>query len=77
MLRLNNVKARTAMNVRVSVFVIYVEAIIYFLLYICKTVPLRLLLLRNPITGTLGNTLLCSLLGVNNRCSYSIIALTF
>ena len=32
-LRLNNVKTRTAMNVKTSVFVIYDEAIIYLLLY--------------------------------------------
>ena len=30
---LNNLKARTAMNVKISVFVISVEAIIYLLLY--------------------------------------------
>ena len=32
-LELNNLKARTAMNTKVSVFLICVEAIIYFLLY--------------------------------------------
>ena len=32
-LRLSNLKNRTAMNVKVSVFVICVEAIIYLLLY--------------------------------------------
>ena len=32
-LRLNNLKTRTAMNVKISVFVIFIEEIIYFLLY--------------------------------------------
>ena len=32
-LRLNNLKTRTAMNAKISVFVISVEAIIYLLLY--------------------------------------------
>ena len=32
-LRLNNLKARTAINVKISLFVIYVETIIYLLLY--------------------------------------------
>ena len=31
--RLNNVKTRTAMNAKISVLVIYVETIIYLLLY--------------------------------------------
>ena len=38
---------------------------------------LRLLPFPNPIAGTLGNTFSCSLLGVNNVCSSTIIALTF
>ena len=42
-LRLNNLKTRTAMNAQISVFVISVEAIIYFLLYNCMTVTLRIL----------------------------------
>ena len=32
-LRLINLSRRTAMNVKISVFVIYIEAIIYLLLY--------------------------------------------
>ena len=32
-LRLNNLKTRTAMNAKISLFVIFVEAIIYLLLY--------------------------------------------
>ena len=32
-LRLNNFKTRTAMNAKISVFVIYIKAIIYLLLY--------------------------------------------
>ena len=32
-LRLNNLKTRTAMNAKTSVFVIYIEAIIYLLLH--------------------------------------------
>ena len=32
-LRLNNLKTRTAINAKISVFVIFIEAIMYFLLY--------------------------------------------
>ena len=32
-LRLNNLNTRTAMNAKISMFVVSVEAIIYFLLY--------------------------------------------
>ena len=41
MLWLNNLRTRTAMNAKFSVFVICVGAIIYFFYYIiCMTVPL-------------------------------------
>ena len=40
-LQLNNLKTRAAMNAEISVFVICVEAIIYFILYNLHTVPLR------------------------------------
>ena len=39
-LGLNNLKTSLAMNAKISVFVIYVEAIIYLLLLICITIPL-------------------------------------
>ena len=39
-LRLNDLKTRTAMNVKISMFVICVEGIIYFLYIICMTAPL-------------------------------------
>ena len=37
--RLNNLKTRTAMNAKISVFVNCVEAIIYLLFMICMIVP--------------------------------------
>ena len=40
-LRLNDLKARTAMNAKALVFVICVDAIIYLLLYNLHTVPLK------------------------------------
>ena len=40
-LRLNNLKTRKAMNVKISLFVIYVEAIIYCYYIICMAVPLK------------------------------------
>ena len=39
-LRLNNFKTRTVINAKVSMFVIFVEATIYFHYMICITVPL-------------------------------------
>ena len=39
-LRLNDIKTRTAMNAKIIVFVICVEAIIQLLLLICVVVPL-------------------------------------
>ena len=39
-LRLNNLKTRTAMNVKFSMFFIFVEAIINLLLYDLLTAPL-------------------------------------
>ena len=40
-LRLNNLKTRTDMNVKISVFVVCVKAMIFFFYIICMTVSLR------------------------------------
>ena len=42
-LRLNNLKIKTAMDVKISLFLICVKAIIYLLLFLiyCLTVPLK------------------------------------
>ena len=58
MLRLNNVKTRTAMNVKVSLFVIYVEAIIYFLLYNLQDCTFKALAITNPYNRYIGKYLI-------------------
>ena len=51
-LRLINVKTRTAMNAKLSVSVIYVEAIIYLLLYNLHDMYLNILLcMQNLASG--------------------------
>ena len=48
--QINNLKTRTAMNVKISVFVIFVEAIMYLLLHILHDCSFKSILCKTYCT---------------------------